>query len=294
MTAAGRALAREAFSWPNGAARLCAMLDRLTAERAAATRRPPRGHHRLASAWRGDRPRIASQHAWSAEQLLPRVVEALGIAARAGRRLVVAIGGESGAGKTEIAHCLGIALRRHGLWSALLPGDVFFRLPPRANHEARLAADRAGTLADYIGPPREIDLEALDRALAEAADPATATILCPSDCRPLSGRRYPRVPLEVSGCDVVLVDLTYAMLLDTPALRVFLDSDHRERREYIRRRNTARDPDQEFSFILKVLAIEHDQIQRTAARAHLRVDLTGAVREASRLEPPRPAAGAQD
>jgi len=294
MTEAGRRLARQTFSWPNGAARLTAMLDGLVAEAATARRRNPRGHHRLTSAWRGDRPRIASQHAWSTEQLLPRVLEAQRIAARAGRRLIVAIGGESGSGKTELAHCLGIGLRRHGLWSALLPGDVFFRLPPSANHEARLAADRAGDLADYIGPPREIDVDALDGKLAEAADPQIAEILCPSDCRALSGRRYAGVPLELSRCQVVFVDLTYSMLLDSPALRIFLESDYLERREYIRRRNTARDPDQDFSFILKVLAIEHEQIQRTAARAHLTVDVRGAVRVTTRPAMARPAAGAQD
>jgi hypothetical protein len=92
----------------------------------------------------------------------------------------------------------------------------------------------------------------------------------------------------------VLVDLTYAMLLDVPALRIFLESDYLERREYIRRRNTARDPDQDFAFILKVLAIEHDQIQRTASRAHLVVDIAGAVRAASLPAITRRAAGMQE
>jgi len=295
MTQAGRRLAREAFSWPNGAAKLTALLDRLVAQGDPGRGREARGQHRLASAWRGDRPRIASQHAWSAEQLVPWILEAQQAAAHAGRRLIVALGGESGAGKTEIAHCLGIALRRHQLRSAVLPGDVFFRLPPRANHEARLAADRAGDLAGHIGPPREIDLEALARVLGQAADPRTQAIACPSDCRALSGRRYARVPLDLTGRQIVLVDLTYAMLLDVPALRIFLESDYLERCEYIRRRNTARDPDQDFAFILKVLAIEHDQIHRTAPRAHLAVDLAGAVRAAGRSAAiTRLAAGVQD
>ncbi|HMG21479.1 MAG TPA: glycosyltransferase [Kofleriaceae bacterium] len=294
MARAGRSLVRERFSWPGGAARLTAMLDRLVVARGGtAGHRRPRGHHRLAPVWRGDRPRIASQHAWSAEQLLPRIVEAQRAAARHGRRLIVAIGGESGAGKTEIAHCLGIALRRHGVWAALVPGDVYFRLPPRANHEARLAAARAGGLADYLGPPRELDLEALDRALAAAADPRTAVMRCPSDCRTLA-RRYPEVPVDLARCQVVIAELTCAMLLGAPALRIFLESDYLARVEYIRRRNTARDPEQDFAFILDVLAIEHAQIQRTAARADLRVDPSGAVRDAGGSALVRIAAGAQD
>lgn len=294
MVDAGRRFASQTLSWPHGAARLLAMLDDLVARGASSRQRALRGQHRLASAWRGDRPRIATQHAWSAEQLVPRIVEMQRAAARAHRRLIVAIGGESGSGKTEIAHCLGVALRRHRVRSALLPGDVFFRRPPRANHEARLAADRAGRLADYIGPPHEIDLDALDRALGQAGDPQTPAIVCPSDCRALPGRRYPRVPLDLSRSQIVLVDLTYAMLLGVPDLRIFLQSDHRERCEYILQRNTARDPDQDFSFVAKVLAIEHEQIQRTAVLAHVIVDITGAVRDAGSAAMARRAAGAQE
>ncbi|PTL78924.1 glycosyltransferase [Vitiosangium sp. GDMCC 1.1324] len=278
MVEAGHEVARQAFSWPAAAMRLAKRLDGLVAQGAPA--RPPRtlGHHRLTAGWRGDRPRITSQHVCSAEQLLPFLVEAQWVAAWSNRRLVVAIGGESGAGKTEVAHCLSLGLRRHGLRSALLPGDVFFRLAPRANHEARLQAERAGRLADYIGPPQEVDLEALDRVLAEAADPRNSEVFCPSDCRQLPGRRFARVPLDLSMCQLVLVDLTYAMLLETPAVRIFLESDYLERQEHIRRRNTARDPDQDLSFIMKVLAIEHDRILPTSARAHLLVDDRGEVR----------------
>jgi hypothetical protein len=72
------------------------------------------------------------------------------------------------------------------------------------------------------------------------------------------------------------------MRLEVPALRVFLASDFAARREAIRRRNTARDPDQDFAFIQRVLAIEHEQIEQTAALADLEVDLEGAVHERAR------------
>ncbi len=285
MVEVGHEVARHAFSWPHAALRLARRLDALVALGSPPARHSRAfGHHRLTAGWRGDRPRTTSQHFWSAEQLLPILVEAQRVAAMSNRRLVVAFGGESGAGKTEIAHCLSIGLRRHGLRSALLPGDVFFRLPPKANHEARLQADRAGRLADYIGPPQEVDMEALDRVLAEAADPRVSEIFCPSDCRPLPGRRFARVPLDLTLCQIVLVDLTYAMLLESPAVRIFLESDYLERKEYIRRRNTARDPDQDLSFIMRVLAIEHDRILPTSARAHLLVDNRGEVREGRSLE----------
>jgi hypothetical protein len=84
------------------------------------------------------------------------------------------------------------------------------------------------------------------------------------------------------------------MLLGVPDLRIFLEADYRQRREYILQRNTVRDPDQDFSFIMKVLAIEHEQIQRTAVLAHLTVDITGALRDAGGAATARRAASAQE
>ncbi|HTE51398.1 MAG TPA: glycosyltransferase [Kofleriaceae bacterium] len=293
MRAAGRELAREAFRWSAAAARLGARLDDLIERGAADPARARRagGQHRLIAPWRGDRPRPAPAHLRAAEQLLPHILEASAVEERAGRRLIVALGGESGAGKTEIAHCLAIALRRLGLGSALLPGDVYFRLPPDENHRARLAAERAGDLEAYLGPPREVDLAGLERTLAAAADRRNPVVACPSDCRPL-GRRYERVSLDLAGCDVVLVDLTYAMLLGGADLRVFLESDHLERLESLRRRNAARDPDQDFGFIRTVLALEHQRIQRSAARADLVVDARGGVRDGAAGSVERASSGA--
>jgi uridine kinase len=279
MREAGRRLARQTFSWPYSALRLASRLDGLVALDARPPRRRAAGHHRLTAAWRGDRPRVAPHHLRAAEELVPWLLDAERAASRSGGRLIAAIGGESGAGKTEIAHCLRLALRRHGLASALLPGDIFFRLPPSANHQARMFAHRAGRLDQHIGPPGEVDLASLDHVLAAAADPRTVEVHCPSDCRALPGRRYARVPLDLSGCRIVLVDLTYAMLLDSPALRIFLASGYRERMESTRERNRERDPDQDLALVREVLAIEHRRIAATARRAHLTVDRDGHVRE---------------
>ena len=279
MRETGRRLARRSFSWPHAALRLASRLDGLVALDARARLRRSAGHHRLTAAWRGDSPRVARHHQRTAGELVPWLLRSERAAVRSGSRLVAAIGGESGAGKTETAHCLRVALRRHGLAVALVPGDVFFRLPPAANHEARVRAAREGRLARVLGPPVEVDLDALDRVLAAAADPRTTVIHCPADCRALPGRRYSQVPIDLTGCRIVLVDLTYAMLLDSPALRIFLESGHDERLSSIRARNLARDPDQDLALVMEVLAIEHRLIAPTAGRAHLTVDRDGRLRE---------------
>ena len=69
--------------------------------------------------------------------------------------IVVTIAGESGSGKSEIAHCLAEALAAEGRSSVILGQDDYFKLPPRTNHARRLEE------IDWVGPG-EVWLDLLD------------------------------------------------------------------------------------------------------------------------------------
>ncbi|MBW2648377.1 MAG: hypothetical protein JRC53_00945, partial [Deltaproteobacteria bacterium] len=167
---------------------------------------------------------------------------------------------ESGAGKTEIAEYLRYLLRSEKIQGVTIAGDSFFKLAPETNHRSRLEAYSKGELKKYVGPG-EVDLERLDSILENAADRGAKEVFVPSDCRQLGSRRYARVPVALTGVDVVLVDLTYGLALKSATLKVFLESDYRKRIAAVKKRNLARDPDQDFDFILRVLEIEHRIIQ---------------------------------
>jgi hypothetical protein len=64
-------------------------------------------------------------------------------------------------------------------------------------------------------------------------------------------------------------------------LKVFLESDFCERIAALGRRNLARDPDQDFTFIRKVLEIEHAVIQGMKETADIIVAPDYSIRRCS-------------
>lgn len=111
-------------------------------------------------------------------------------------RVVVAIGGESGAGKTEIAEYLRYLVRRQKMWGVTTSGDAFFKLPPAENHKSRLEAYAHGRLEQYLGP-EEVNLAVLDSILGHACNKNVTEISIPSDCRRLGTKRYEMFPLTL-------------------------------------------------------------------------------------------------
>lgn len=265
IASSGNRLARETFRWKAIGERQGEILDSLCSDREKVRER---AYHRAVFTWRGDPPEVKERHTKAARGLLPHVVQGAKKARRAKKRAVVVLGGESGAGKTEIAEYLRYLLRSEKMRGVTIAGDAFFRLAPEANHRARLDADARGELENYLGPG-EVDLERLDAILEKAADRGVDEVFVPSDCRRLRSRHYPRVPVSLAGADVILVDLTYGLILKNATLKIFLESDYRKRIAAVKERNLARDPDQDFAFIQKVLEIEHRIIREMKEKADI-------------------------
>jgi uridine kinase len=271
IASSGQALALNTFNWKAIGTRQGEIIDSLC--KAAVENRGvdtirERAYHRAVSIWRGDPPKVKPRHEKAGKGLLPYIIERTGESRREGKRTVVVIGGESGAGKTEIAEYLRYLLRSNKIQGVTIAGDAFFRLAPEANHRARLEAFAQGRLEEYVGPG-EVDLERLDDVLKDAVDRGVGEVFVPSDCRRLGSRRYMRVPVSLAGADVVLVDLTYGLALKNVTLKVFLESDYRERIAAVKERNLARDPDQDFAFIRNVLEVEHRIIQEMKKEADM-------------------------
>jgi len=171
------------------------------------------------------------------------------------RPFIVAIAGESGSGKSELACALADALSASGIESVILQQDDYFALPPLTNDRARRAdITRVG--------PAEVRLDALDRDLRSIADGRRVID------KPLvfySDDRIGSEVLDVSEAQVVLVEGTYVGLLDAVHLRVFIDRTYLETAsDRLRRGREAQD-----SFLERVLEIEHRVISKEKDRADL-------------------------
>lgn len=179
------------------------------------------------------------------------------------RGVVVAIAGESGSGKSVTAVNLASALGDRGHATHVLHQDDYFVRPPRTNH-----AHRERDLSS-VGP-HEVRLELLQAHIAafRAGERDVAAPLVD----------YPRNRFVTQHHDfvargVLIVEGTYALMLDDADARIFLEATYEDTRE----RRRARNRDIDAPFVDQVLAIEHALVAPHRERASIVIDRDFAI-----------------
>lgn len=173
--------------------------------------------------------------------------------------IAVTIAGESGSGKSEIAHCLAKLAEVSDKKSIVLCQDDYFKLPPKTNHNKRLKD------INWVGPG-EVHLDIMDDHViflkCMKGKPLEKPLIYFDEDRIGSET----IMLEVF--DIIIVEGTYTTLLENSDLRVFIDCNYKETKKYRLKRN--RDPD--IDFLEKVLEIEHMEIKKHKRIADVVID----------------------
>ena len=178
-------------------------------------------------------------------------------------KFVISVGGESGAGKSEIASELSRIMNEDGIVTKILQQDDYFVFPPKTNHEMRKINLR------QVGM-YEVKLDFLEANLRSFKQ-GDRTIY-----KPLVIYEEDRITtetLDVYTTQALIVEGTYVTRLNFVDRRVFLDriylDTEKERRE--RKRDTIED------FIGKVLETEHRIVSAHKSRADIvvRKDFSG-------------------
>ena len=173
-------------------------------------------------------------------------------------RIVIAVAGESGSGKSVTAVCLARELAASGRVTEVLHQDDYFIRPPAANH-----AHRVADLAS-VGP-QEVDF-ALLRAHVAAFRRGENGVVAPrvdypADCFDTQERNFHSV-------QVLVVDGTYVLAHVDADIRIFLEATSDDTRE----RRRARNRDIDAPVVDRVLAIEHPIIAAQRAVADIVID----------------------
>ena len=197
-----------------------------------------------------------------ASALAPMVIRHLGLP-RDGR-VVVAVAGESGSGKSTTAASLGRALSARGILTGLIHQDDYFLRPPRTNHEYRLLD------LHHVGP-HEVNVE-LMQSHVDAFLAGRDGVEAPAVDYP--GNRFVTRPLDFAALQALIVEGTYVFRLRGIDARIFLDATHADTKE--RRRIRNRDIDA--PVIDRILAIEHEIIARQSQQADIIIDRDFAAR----------------
>ena len=190
----------------------------------------------------GDKLIITDYHRSAALQILKALKEKW---KTTDKPIAITIAGESGSGKSEIAHCLYELIEASGKKSIILGQDDYFKLPPMTNHNKRLKD------INWVGPG-EVHLDILDEHidfLKHIKDQPLEKPLVNFD-----GDNIGHETIMPDVFDVVIAEGTYTSLLKNSDLRVFINRDYKETKKNRLKRN--REPD--IDFLEKVLEIEPD------------------------------------
>jgi uridine kinase len=172
------------------------------------------------------------------------------------QRICIAVGGESGSGKTSLAYALYLDIEKNlGLKGYLFHADDYFVLPPKDNHNQRLSD------INLVGT-QEVDLTLLDtniRAFLSSENPIE---------KPLVNYEENSISKEIvdpKQFDFCIVEGTYTMLLNAPFYKVFIQKTYKDTWE--NRVSRARDLINDFNE--RVLEIEHQIIKEQSKFADL-------------------------
>ena len=189
----------------------------------------------------GDKLLIRSYHTRAAKKVSKVIIPEI---LSSSSRYVVTIAGESGTGKTEIAHELAKELKNVGIRSLTLHQDDYFKLPPQTNHKARRKD------ISLVGM-HEVKLSLLNEHLNTFKDARSRSFR-----KPIVYFNEDKIKKETLRYDtekVLIVDGTYTTALKNVDKKVFLARTYKDT-EKARR---ARKRDKIDSFDKKILAIEH-------------------------------------
>ena len=206
---------------------------------------------------KGDRLSVKEHHTRIARQVVellwPRMVD----------RYVVSVGGESGAGKSEIAHELARLLGEGGRPAAVIQMDDYFVFPPKTNHEMRRRN------IEQVGQ-YEVKLDFMQSNLRSFKQGESLLY------KPLVIYDEDRITtelLDVGDKSALIVEGTYVTALDFVDCRVFIDRTYRD----TEMQRLSRGRDRIEGFIADVLEREHRIVceQRNLADLVVRRDFSG-------------------
>ncbi|MFM8596966.1 MAG: uridine kinase [Flavobacteriales bacterium] len=175
-------------------------------------------------------------------------------------KVVVAIAGESGSGKTHMATALQEALETNAISTSILHMDDFFYLPPASNHAQRLND------ITHVGP-QEVNLELLNSLIADFKSNENHFTVPTVD---YYANSISQSNLELGSVQVLIIEGTYSFFLQNSDFHLFMSRDFTQTTKLRLARNRGNEAQDEF--VERVLKIEHEIIEKQASKADAFID----------------------
>ncbi|OYT11041.1 MAG: uridine kinase [Bacteroidetes bacterium 4572_112] len=163
-------------------------------------------------------------------------------------KLVIAISGESGTGKTELAHVVAKGLRAYGIFAKPIHIDNYYKTLPLERTEWRTK----NGVENVVGYD-EYDWDLIYKNINDFKNKAVATMPCVD----LVTEQVDQLTTNFADVDMLIVDGLYATKTKDVDIRVFIDITYHDTGKAQKLRG--KEPQNEFR--MKVLLKEHDMVK---------------------------------
>lgn len=202
----------------------------------------------------GDVLLITEKHENAAKAILPFILE------RKVPKMIIAISGESGSGKTELAHVLAKMLRKEGIIAKPLHIDNYYRILPllRAEWRKNNGIDKSVGFTEY-------DWETIHKNLDDFRNDSVSTM----PCIDLVTEQVDQLTTDFKGVDMLIVDGLYAIKTEGVQLRIFIELTYHE----TKKAQVVRGKEPQNEYRMQVLEREHQVVQSLRSSADILVNM---------------------
>ena len=198
----------------------------------------------------GDVLLIADKHREAAAAILEKVLELRK------PKMIIAIRGESGSGKSELSHVLAKSMREAGIMTKVMHIDNYYRILPLERKDWRIQ----NGIEDVVGYG-EYDWETIYRNLSEFRAGSKATMPCVD----LVTEQVDQLITDFGGIDALVIDGLYAVKAEGSDLNVFIELTYHE----TKKAQAVRGKEPQNEYRARVLEQEHKMVQALRPLAHL-------------------------
>lgn len=207
----------------------------------------------------GDVLLIADKHREAGEAIIEMILK------NRKPKMMIAISGESGSGKTELAHVIAKGMRKHGIFAKPLHIDNYYRIHPHIRTEWRKEHG-----IDKVVGPGEYDWETINRNVREFKEGVTST----GPCVDLVTEQIDQLTTDYKDIDMLIIDGLYAIKVDDLDMRVFIELTYHE----TKKAQAVRGKEPQNEYRMQVLEKEHQEVLALKPTADVLVGMDYKVR----------------
>jgi uridine kinase len=171
-------------------------------------------------------------------------------------KMIIGISGESGSGKSELAHVIAKGMRKHGIFAKPLHIDNYYRILPLLRTEWR----KENGIEKVVGYG-EYDWDTINRNIAEFKAGQIST----GPCVDLVTEQVDQLTTDYSTVDMLIIDGLYAIKTEGVDVSVFIELTYHE----TKKAQVVRGKEPQNEYRMAVLEQEHKMVQALRPKADI-------------------------